>query len=783
LGDFQSIVVQLGLEINRLTDVTFSGFIEIIRGLLGPPFVAPEVVTQEVAPFVRYGTIGREALKVSRGPITGSELKFPEVLIFEAYLKRQDHPIKYLLEFLNKFPESLRFVAIQVIAELGIDEMVDGNLNLQALAFLLMNSLQDQMRLNLAHFIDSMSARLLFFSPTTFNPGVTIFTDPMSPLIPLRLFILRVFESFLDFKDLRHFTLWIFEFIGYLTEWPEMFAEFFFFAKQILSRIVRVADNNRTLLKYASDIILIQQAAYYAGCKNARALRSLTFTTLFELLEKGNGKEQFEGHSYPILGVLIDLLYETDVTEWAGRFLERFFQMWSSEGADCVHPLFEPVIAELFAMTNEYGYAAKTLLVTLRRVIELMPKTQLNVLRHDTDFFLAIQKSIFEKNYQEDTVIAALKLLRFLDPRDPNMNWAAIGTAISKLQMNKDLYVTLLSILSQDQKENFSSIANFEATVVIDFLLNSEFRESFLKKLQELCRSVPQCFIFSKIEVPKKIILLLFEHEDLDIVAPAISVLQKILAEACDRSSFCTLFRLLNSDRPLCQHLLDMLLSILRKPVTTIDPFLYVTAQFGRIELPALWPQDYPRGFSLLFSLMFGPFPGDKEAIQLFHFCGKTTFLTAVLRGSKIVLTSKLYHGRSPMTIDLHVPENRWFTLSLGFEALNSVLVSVEGNEVGGGLISSDPWTEPFTDCVLFGGSHQHSRVECQFAKFAIYHSNEVVMFGQCEPLILLVPKKHNETTMINTSNLPDDSCEYDGLFFQFPRTFWQIFQDSHGVA
>jgi hypothetical protein len=133
--------------------------------------------------------------------------------------------------------------------------------------------------------------------------------------------------------------------------------------------------------------------------------------------------------------------------------------------------------------------------------------------------------------------------------------------------------------------------------------------------------------------------------------------------------------------------------------------------------------------------LLFGPFPSDRGSIQLFECRGKSWSLTAVLRRTRFEIVSKLYWPSAPLHIDRRVPENVCFDLTLSFDALNSVVVSLEGLEVGGGVITSDPWTEPFTDCVIFGGVHR-GLVECHFAKFGLYPDSAVHFSSHPNPVV-----------------------------------------------
>jgi hypothetical protein len=341
--------------------------------------VAPLLIPP--TPFKLTRPPPREWLKASRKVLTRRTFEFPEILGIEAHIEARSSEISWVLKYFGELPDRLRIVGLNLIVKYGCVRMSEGNVQLQCLFFLLLYTFPPELRAEAAVYINELKASPLFFNNVVFAPNVTLFSDPSNPVIALRVLILRVFESFLDFPDSQDFALWMFEFLCYLLEWPEMFAEFFFFSKPILTQYIRAGENDVTLLRYAAQLLLIQQSAHFVGFEHAPAFRSLTLSTLAEILEKGKATQPFTPQMYRILDVLVDLIYEFDVTSLAAAVLEKFLLMFSRQDSAVVPALFAPIIREIGNCTNESEYMIFGLLTALVPAINNYPKSHVHALR------------------------------------------------------------------------------------------------------------------------------------------------------------------------------------------------------------------------------------------------------------------------------------------------------------------------------------------------------------------------------------------------------------------
>jgi hypothetical protein len=205
--------------------------------------------------------------------------------------------------------------------------------------------------------------------------------------------------------------------------------------------------------------------------------------------------------------------------------------------------------------------------------------------------------------------------------------------------------------------------------------------------------------------------------------------------------------------------------------------FLFFNSSHGSIRIPPLSPIQFPAGFSLVFSLIFGRFQST-DSIQLLHFRGECGVFSAVLRKGRIDFSSSLYDSKG-MAADIEVPENRAFSLGLHFESFGAVSISVDGHEAGTASTPAKPWTDPFEECTLFGG-YESGAVQCCFFKLGIYSS---VVCDEAHEVCRFNVSTRDWSELINEVSTDSERARFDSPICASPTNFWQVFEQYNGVS
>jgi hypothetical protein len=208
----------------------------VLSAFLKASFVPPEQLLPFPEPFVPQVQIPSEWLTIRRGVVTNQTFDFPELNSLDERLKTSFPELFARITYLVQLPDHLRLLIVQLVLEFGEQEINAGNVNLQALLFLMIDLFPSELRREISSLLYRLKSQNVLFNATTFSPKVTLFNDPGNPILSLRLLILRVGKMFLDFPVSGDLIVWLFEFLDHLLEWPELFAEFLFYAKPILSQ-------------------------------------------------------------------------------------------------------------------------------------------------------------------------------------------------------------------------------------------------------------------------------------------------------------------------------------------------------------------------------------------------------------------------------------------------------------------------------------------------------------------------------------------------------------------
>jgi hypothetical protein len=245
--------------------------------------------------------------------------------------------------------------------------------------------------------------------------------------------------------------------------------------------------------------------------------------------------------------------------------------MFIGKAPDSMPVLFGDLIAEMPALSDNTEYVAVHMFRVFFDTIHKLSGEHLAVLQ-STDLFRLIQGVILDPKYSQSTVAVALKILQFVPSNATEFEWHRIGEVVKQLEWTEELYLTIVSILSQEADSQICVIENWPAATLIAPILESDFALRFLKLVTRItASSIPLCYKLTEIGFPEQLIRLVTETKSQEIMAVARGLLTDILPISCTRNTFFRFLWLV--DRPDSNWLFTFA-NILLKVVPPTGPFL-----------------------------------------------------------------------------------------------------------------------------------------------------------------------------------------------------------------
>jgi hypothetical protein len=559
--------------------------------------------------------------------------------------------------------------------------------------------------------------------------------------------------------------------LSQLLPFPELLAEFLFFTKTILTRYLRMDEYQACLLELLSQAFIIQQHSYLVINGAARVV---TFAVTSELFEKTKPTRPYCDTDFPIHKVLIDLFYEADARELAIPLMDKFYVMFYKQPPDCIPGLFAKIGNEFRRFVPKFKEGTLALIKSSVGLIQKLPITHLCALQR-SDFFPSVEALIAGKSCTEDVLLDALTLLRFVVPDDCSLHWKRIDNIVAGITMTEELYAVLLSIISQ--QSTFQGIRNLQATVFFRTIIRSPFALTFMRELEAVVApSIVQCFLAAELNVPGELMTNITSPELFDVI---LHFLTRVFAFDTSSSAFYTFFRLMTQEDDGKQsrffdRLAPAFLCLIMQKDVRQQPFLFFGSCLGSLQIPVLSPTQFPTGFSLIFSVIFGRFQAN-DSIQLFSFHSQSNFFSAIIRKGRIEFSSSFYESSKPLTIDIDIPENRVLDLNLHFESFGNITLSINGTEAGTGSTPSKPWTDPFDEYTVFGG-YQSGSVQCCLFKLTICD-------GEAHETARYNVGNRDWSELISEVNPDSDRARFNSPICASPTTFWQVFEKFNGVS
>ena len=786
------------VEFVRVTGMECNSFIEILAKIvLEVPIVSKEEQDKDIESCkVESRELTHEEVKEAREKVTFSNYVFPEIGGIEAYLHEIAHPMVKLLESLQTVAERVRFSLFKLIISHGYQRINSGDVTLQTFLFLVLKDISSEIN-EAVRYLQEKEAMGIFFTKPLFNPAITIFNSPSSPLVWFRILVLRYYQTFLDEMDNPKLSVLLLNRLNDFVGYPEILGEVCFFATKIFIKYMKSEELQLAFLCLAPQILKCQQAAKYAGFEHSAEFRSLTFKVLREVFDSAKAFQEYDEDIYDIRRTLVELLYESDVTDITVVLLEKFYKMFVGQRIGVFLQMLSPLIKYLQEPPAEYEYVTIGILKLVSSAIRNLDPASRKVVRR-TELLKTVQSLILDSNSSEDTVWSAFKLLVHAKESD-NIQWSEIAQRLSQCTMSAENYETVLQVLYQDDEQEFGGVSNIDAAKhLVSLVVNSDSFIPFLyavKRVTEL--SVPQCYIVSELNLPMYFIQRAIELGNEEAIDVTLDTLKNVFPYATKRPSLFSFLRVMNpSQMRKSQYIvkfLKVLIEIFNKEVPSAGFLLQTSSKYGKIRLPTIGSKLWAHGFSLALSVLIGKF-GPKDCIRLFKFQNHSTnsAISARLMKDKIEVTSTFFAPDSTCVLPVEIPENKEISLVVNFDATGTCLISVDGNTGSTQIPVYDPQTTSFESCILFGGNSL-GHVQCQIKRIAVFNDPDYRVASiisddnalkQCSDLVMrFEPELHRGQQLINVVKANQNVGRFYCHFFQFIVSFREVFERSQGLA
>ena len=816
-NDLRYALFSLCLSFNLIFKVQFTQVISILPPIISnPPIISQEEIEMKTKSYSQL--VIKTPLETitdpndNEEPISFDTFTCPEMKSIDSLISTIDHPMRSIIENLSNQPEEMHLILIKLIIEYGAEQIsIQNDINLQILLFILLKNLSSYVE-TASSFFESKSKASLFFTKSLFNPAVTIFNRPKSTMIMARFLIITMFKILIDnSNDCSFYLNVLLNFLNKMLAYPEMFSEFFFFAHSVFIQYINNPNEyQEVILNCSAQILIFQQTAKFCNAENHREFRSLTFNTLQLII---NSIHQ----TLPVNDLvdnLLSLLFEKSVSNVSCQVLRKYMQLFKMSNILVTKELFE----KFMKMVSVCKTDVKTFNPVLEELLDIlydfasdMQPPNLNSLIQ-SGFFNSIRNIIFLEDVSIDAIADSMKLVHLSPQTEADSPFSEYSKIISKQKMTQKMLEAVMICIS-DNVQLFVGIRNPKAIPLIFPFLNSDhFCITFLKKLFECIEnSIPDSIIISKYQLVTNIINALKDDSSEELFEIVLKIVLKVFPQITSRKDLLSFFNLLSprtegSDEShptkcrRCKHapmILDTLSKIISQNPMTFRSVLQVTPNKGTIIIPSIHPKNYSNGFMFCFHMMVTNFKGVYDGLLLFKLTSIVSgvYLSCILQKDKIIFSVAKNMG---VTIDVGIPVNEWFRLSISFRSWGNIYVLLNGNLAGITCISKIEWTEFFNKNVLFGAGIGF--VECQLSRFAIFENHptlnkdfnitDIQAIYNIATFIIdsqsyFVDESNEKYQLYNISarSEPNTSFTFDGTLFTGISNFNLTFTYSKGLS
>ncbi|OHT11866.1 hypothetical protein TRFO_18553 [Tritrichomonas foetus] len=808
--DLRYQIITICLYLHFSTGNMSQKVIDIITNIISTPLiVSEEEMNLKEQPCMKTAMKQpKELIYDEDSPISWGLFMIPELRSIDSFISTLDHPLRAFIEYINEQSEDLHLTLIKLIIDFGDNQIINGDINLQVLLFVLLKNLSAHAEI-VSSFFESESKSNLFFTLKLFNPAVTFFNRPNSNLIMTRFLIITMFKILIDNSNQKSFYIdALLNFLNTILIYPGLFAEFFFFTYSTYNDLINSSEYQTIILNLTARALEFQQTAKFLNLDHHRQFRSLTFKTINNLLDSLHKPIPIT----TLLDVLLNLIFEKSVSDLVFTLLKKYMFLFKNSKPEDTVSLFKKVMDKVKLCKDELDLFQEIIV----RIFDIFYRLAISLPKHSLDalikssFFNQIRNMIFIKGLSIDSIAYSLKILHLSPPTEADSPYDELARIIAKHEMTEKMYEAVLISLSHTN-EPFKGIANANAAQLIVPVLSSRFCLDVLKRIYEcVSNSIPDCISLSKTALMTSIINILTnlkntnddESSHNEIFEIVMEIIKKVYTHVTSRQDLLTFFRLFSpvSENKQCDRILlvnSTLIDLVSQQPVTFRSVLCVSSKNGSLVLPQISPKTYLNGFALCFHLLMSNFRNENDSIQLFKLSSNqnpnNAFKCMIKQNSFIFTVGKL----SNVSFDVKYPKNKWFTLNFIFKSFSSILIYVDNKLAAMGEILQLDWIDSFTNNFIFGGGTGY--IECLLARFAIFENPSGKKYdfdilkdeGLVERASFLIDSKSyyiDETTEIVklhnlcSKNEETNYFDFNGILFKAISCFNRTFEYTKGL-
>ncbi|OHT09756.1 hypothetical protein TRFO_21177 [Tritrichomonas foetus] len=774
------------LDIWHLSSIKFEYSMPIIFQFV----INPSIIN------IKYNEKQTNQVEIIQSELNKKEAKgnfrFPSVTDLLEILFNINHPIVSILTFTKSLSCSAILLLVHSFINDDImkNELIDPNIVILSLLLLKLISKEAK---SLSEIIDPKKHINVFFHPAIFNPEVTIFNQPNSPLISIRyltfqilflfvndpcvpsllcLFFMQNKQNYEICAESFHYIIPMFEFL----EIQYSMTLFDFLAQEIK---LLITESNQFLLSILIDII------------NELVERSSTALLICR--------------SASLCITIFSLLHNTELINMILSILQKLFRISFNE-ITLIND------SPLYIVTKENLNSSPIYNILLPMLYNILLEKKFPEKKY---FFLSSTFKELLLNFNADDEEKCLIFLDFIRIyHQPTylwygeIDWKSINDKLLKFGITRNIYHKLLLIISNSQKylsnslddDYFPGISSIEQKDIVYTVLASDFKFDFLHKMLSITNSSPvQCFICYQIDLPL-VLLDYYQNSTNNSEMPIfLQLFINISLCICNRQNVFKYLRMLNPINGSKQNpkssLLFKALKTLTVPTTDeITPIIQFNDISHFISIPSFSMNDFPNGIFLATHILIEPLIQKNDFIKLFSLKNNEISINCTVYSNRIEIESSLFVA--PLVLYSVIPTNKWISFALKIYTFGNIELFIDGIFSGSMHIecSNVPSNCVFEKLIMF---HGHCKA-VQFTGVVIYPlpipdniplviSNTTLDSLDCllnnSPRYLFSTKWMQNSRLINFASHHDEGAIYFGTNFPFAHSFYKVFEASKGIS
>ena len=689
----------------------------------------------------------------------------------------------------------------------------DEGLNIYAITLIIITQLPD-FAVEIGNYIIANHSFDIFFPHALFDPSISSYTTPESPILNLRKQLFEMLEMLLvNEKVVLPIRKALYNILSLITTHSALFSDIMVLAATHLSAIFSANVQNDGLWDIVFNAMIIQQEHHFAGDKLAVEYRSHLFTAVSKIFKFPQAIERacfskfstqagahflFEKSSrfmfiniiHTILSGIATIQKEDVISTFSKVVHELVWYLISScsneESFDLLLTVFktlcETVIGHISIMSN---ILYKTTLIddttaTLLNIQTTSPKSQ-DAICVFLDLLLSMQKSSY-----------------FIFDRIPFVSLANIA---KKLGINDTIYSKIISLISGGN-ENFDRIAIPEALPLL--IISTQGTPHFPDVLQALLKFCSKSVSNRCACIAGMAPSLLFESVSEEYFDVVLEIFVSISKTGCTHKALITFFRQFSAlrNKTFNSKIFKCIKKLLNIVNEAEEPqhfsMVLFCSEYCKLQVQEIPSKDTADDFMISACILLD---APNCGRNFFDFKSKDGFyFRTYFVDNKIEMAMKLNEEEEKkFTFNAELPIQKWFNISLICKHYDeSFTLFIDDKQVDTISIKPIPVFPDFTDNSFF-----NIRERC--TEFFSCQLQELVMYAHANNWTIKLPEKMNMQTITSWASEQWNSSDqnklrnngtklfsfeansafntkYSGTTIRFFSNFLKVFEASHSI-